>query len=283
MREYTCRIEGTDALPEELVKRFAFPAAYCRGEELAALSLARRVYTGAPFCLLPFCHTLEAERLGANIRLGDGYTTPRGGQPICHTLEDVLALSERECPRMEQTLAACRLLQAQGETVVFSVSGPFTVLSSLVDLSVVFRGLRREPEQVWAVLDKLRGVLVRVLCAAADTGAMVSYADSAGSVSLLGEKYMAEIARRFTQPLLRQAQWAREEKQLLLLCPKTALALVDSGLAHWRVHVLPRPMTYQEACVFMRRRASLAGQCCVKNGAARLANRVFREIVWNIE
>lgn len=53
-----------------------FPDAYTEHEMMVKLALAVKKHNGAAVCLLPFCHTLEAEALGEIIRLGDGVTGP---------------------------------------------------------------------------------------------------------------------------------------------------------------------------------------------------------------
>ena len=53
-----------------------FPDAYTEHEMMVKLALAVKEHNGAAVCLLPFCHTLEAEALGGIIRLGDGVIGP---------------------------------------------------------------------------------------------------------------------------------------------------------------------------------------------------------------
>lgn len=53
-----------------------FPDAYTEHEMMVKLALAVKEHNGAAVCLLPFCHTLEAEALGGIIRLVDGVTGP---------------------------------------------------------------------------------------------------------------------------------------------------------------------------------------------------------------
>ena len=126
-----------------------FPESYLHREMIARLARTIRQNEDASYCLLPFCHTLEAETLGADIYLGDGKTTPRARHPRCSDLSEVLDLTmDFSNSRLQETLAACRLLKEQGETVLFQISGPLTILNSLVPSDMLFRAFRKDPELI---------------------------------------------------------------------------------------------------------------------------------------
>ena len=69
---------------------------------------------------------------------------------------------------------------------------------------------------------------------------------------------------------------------MILLCPKSALALQGTGRATIREVPLPEPgMRYGEACIAMIGKVGLAGQMCIKNIGYRIKNGLFRELVLN--
>lgn len=280
IRDYRCDRAESMGIPAEAAQGFTFPASYMDARLLAELAQRRKVFSRAEMCILPFCHTLEAEAMGAQIRLDDG--SPRAGAPICRTIDELLALPsiDLDAPRLRATLQACQLLHSEGEAVAFAVSGPFTILNSLVDLTVVFRAIRKEPQKFEMLISKLSDEILRFICAVRDSGAdLVSYADSAATVGILGPRNMERITRDFTLPLLRKAGKIVGSEQMLVLCPKTALALIDCDCAQWQLHTLPHPMSYGEACLAMRGEVKIGGQCCIQSADTVLMNRVFREIL----
>ena len=280
IRDYRCDRAERMGIPAEAAQGFTFPTAYTDAKLLAELAVRRRKYSHAEMCILPFCHTLEAEAMGAHIRLDDG--SPRAADPICHTIDKLLALPaiDLDAPRLCATLQACQLLHSEGETVAFAVSGPFTILNSLVDLGVVFRAMRKEPQKFERLMSKLSDDILQFICAVRDSGAeLISYADSTATVGILGPKNMERITRDFTLPLLRKAEKSIGSEQMLVLCPKTTLALIDCGCADWHLHTLSRPMSYGEACLAMRGEVKIGGQCCIQSADTVLMNRVFREIL----
>ena len=55
---------------------------YSDPKKIAELAVIIKKQRGQQFCMLPFCHTLEAEMLGGNINLGDETAGARSGLRI---------------------------------------------------------------------------------------------------------------------------------------------------------------------------------------------------------
>lgn len=267
--DYRCGYENTSD-PEFSAKdldRFPFPDAYTKKEWIADLSQAVREESGAVFCVLPFCHTLEAEALGAQIIPGDSRTAPRAGKPRFQTVGELLRLPGMDfhSPRLEETLQACRILKKRGETVLFQISGPFTVFNSLISADMLFYALVKQYDDMTELLHKTGRDLIRLMELAQESGAgLISYADPMGSVKILGPSQLNRISRDFTAPFLAAADRSLDRETPILLCPKTALALTGSGLAGWNPLPLPEACTYDRAAMKMRGKIRFGGQTCVK-------------------
>jgi len=256
-----------------------FPQAYLQRTMIAELASTIRKQENAAYCLLPFCHTLEAEALGANIYLGDGLTTPRARQPLCGSLSEVLKLTmDFSNSRLQETLAACRVLKVEGETVLFQISGPLTVLNSLVPSELVFRAFRKEPDLLLQIFRKIGWDILQLAILAEEAGAeLISYADPMGGVGIVGPKVAEMIARDFTVDFLRSMDRELRKQTLVLLCPKTAFALLGTDLAQWREHKLPQWMSYGEAALTHRGKFRFVGQSCVKKTS--YTTGILRELV----
>ncbi len=286
MRDFKCTYDNASGFGEWVSEEtgITFPEAYTEREAMLRLALAVKRHQNVNWCQLPFCHTVEAETLGGNVRMGNGVVGPRAGSPICRTLEEVLALPDLDdersaAGRLAETLEACKELKAMGETVVFLVSGPMTILGGLVDSQVLFRALRKSPELVMQVFEKIERVILEVIRRAEAAGVdAISYADSAGGVNLIGPKAGEMVARQFTYGLLRRVDQMLKPETIVLLCPKTALALLDTEQAVWRDHKLPESMGYCDAVLSMRGQVRFTGQSCVNNVHARLEERILREL-----
>ena len=198
---------------------------YGSAESIADFARAVRAARGQAFCMLPFCHTVEAEAMGADVNLGDEVSVARAGTPVCTSMRDVLGmeLSDERSHRLSRMIEAARMLSEAGEQVMYSISGPVSILSCLLDLRVVFREWRREPELVQEVLGHLRGQVIPYALRAADAGVTyMEYADPPASVSIVGPRVAITIAEGFTTPFIRELSARMVEGTSIFLCPMAA-------------------------------------------------------------
>ena len=265
----------------------SFPQVYTEHEMMKRLALVIKDRNQSAFCQLPFCHTLEAEILGGCIRLGDKNSGPRVQEYRYHSLEEILKLPEvdiqaEQSARLRETLQACKELSAEKEDVLFLVSGPLTILNSLLDTEILFYSILKQPELVRKVCWKLGHDILKIMKMAEEAGVRyISYADPSGGVNIVGPKVAARIVKDFTEDFLEYVDRELRPDTMVLLCPKTALALIGTECAKWREHELPEPMGYTDAAVYLQpgTRIRFAGQTCINHTGEMLKNRKFYELI----
>lgn len=274
IKDFKCTYQNSVGISPKVTEglNLQFPDAYLHAETMAVLAKNIRTVEGVDFCELPFCHTVEAEAMGGQVNLGNERTGPRAKDYICTKPEELLALPEIDYTkgRIAEVLKACRMLKKQGEHVVLMISGPFTILNVLIDPRFVFKAMRKQPEVMQQVFDKLQEELLRfteqAVLAKVD---MISYADSSGSLNIIGPGNMEYMTRHFTWPFLKRASQITRGRTQIALCPKTAFALTGTGLAAWETLSMgedsQNTIQYVQACMRMREQAPLTGQMCLKN------------------
>lgn len=278
--DFNCEAGVMQRITPALLERAGagFPAAYLEADAMAKTALALKEANNACFCSLPFCHTLEAEATGGEIRLDDVETGPAFGAPIYRKLEQLADLPELDLTsgRIARTLEACSLLRQQNEHVLFSLTGPVTWLNILCGTGPIFKGLRKNPEELFGILDHLRAQLLRLAKAAVEAGAdLIGYSDSIAGVNVMGPQNMVLLAERFAKPLLQDLLPILEGKAILLLCPKQAFALIGAELAQWRELPAGENVPYIQACLESGGR--VFGQTCAKHYHVRV-NGMVREL-----
>lgn len=264
--DYRCSYDSAAGLGKwaEQNPNLQFPQAYCQAEMMADLAQTIRQTEGGSFCILPFCHTLEAEAYGADIVLGDGLTTPRG-RTLLNEIPEKLPPMNRKAPRLLETIAAIKLLKERGEKVLFQLSGPLTILNNLYSSEKLFRLLLKDGDRAMDLFRSLREDMIFLMKAAEDAGAdVLSYADPMAAVNLVGPKIAEKIARDFTAGFLHEVNRRLKAETLFLLCPKTSFALIGTELAVWKEHPLEQKLTYDDAALALRGKVRFGGQCCVK-------------------
>jgi len=93
-----------------------FPEAYTYGEGIARIARTVREVEGSVLCMVPFCHTVEAESYGGNIKLGNAKIGPRCEAPVFEDENDLLALPDMdfENGRLKESLEAVKILKSAG-------------------------------------------------------------------------------------------------------------------------------------------------------------------------
>ncbi len=281
--DFNCTFNSAAGIDRQIIEKLGltFPDAYMKSHTLMDIAIAMKEANKAPLCILPLCHTIEGEAMGAHINYGSGELGPRAGKQICRKVEEILELPDIDFAvgRVAEVLEACRGLRERGENVVLELSGPFTILDTLADAVIVFRAMRKQPEVMAQVLEKIRANILAYFTEAQKSGVnLISYADSSGGVNILGPKLSEQIVEQFTYPLLKDMEKSLDNNIMVLLCPKTSFALLGTGKAQWEELRLSKPMTYGEACIESVGKVKFAGQMCIKNNEYMLEQGIFKEI-----
>lgn len=259
-----------------------FPKAYQNRDDMVTLSKAVKEHEGAIYCLLPFDKTVEAEALGANINLGDANAGPRGADPACSSLEDLQNLPEIDFTqgRVREVLEACRILADEGEIVALELSGIWTVLSTLMEPRVAFRLYRKNREEMVEVMRTIGEQLLAYVDQARAHGVrVITFADSAGTVDILGPKLTAQSAEDFTCWFIRELSGRLGPDMIAQICPKITYALIDTGNAEFKDHDMGGKVNFMEAALEMSATVKLVGQACIKSPSLMLLHGKLREVV----
>ena len=284
IKDFKCTYDNGVLDHSEIVKElgFTFPDVYLHADMMAALSKRQKEKQGSPICVLPFCHTVEAEAMGGIITLGNEVAGPRAKEYLYTNYKELGDIEETDFAkgRMQEVLKACQILHEQGEHVMLEVSGPITILNVLIDIKHIFKGMRKEPEFMKSVFQKVGTQILRYIEEAKKYGVdFISYADSAGGVNILGPKMAEQMVEDFTYDFLKEAQECSDEHTLLMLCPKTTFALLGTEKAELSDIGVSNEITYGEGCIEILGKAKIVGIQCAKNMGFLLKSGTMKEIV----
>ena len=268
--DFECKHQNGSGFSEEIIKLtgLTFPEAHNDSASLAALALAVKKEENLPFCMLPFCNTIEAEALGAKIELGDPRIGPRPKEYTFSIMEDLLQISPIDFAkgRIRNVLEACSFLKDQGEKVALGICGPYSIINCVMDLSIFFKSWHRNPELVEEVLAFLADNLLNYCQAACEAGVdIISYADPAGSLKILGPRYSEKTAKLFTIPFLSKAISIADKKCLIHICPKTYLVLKGLDMVEYGAISISDKISYNEAVIMAIKKTDVIGQACLKD------------------
>lgn len=283
LADFHCKPQDAVGFSQEIIDKtgLPFPESYNNSTSLATLAAAVKEEKNFPFCVLPFCHTVEAEALGGKINFGNGLIGPRAKEKVFTSLEDLIqtAAIDFNKGRIRQVLLACSLLKERGETVALEICGPYTIISSLTDMSLLFKVWRKNPLLAENLFAFISDNLLNYFKAACDAGVdILSYADPAGSLKILGPKFSEKTAHLFTIPFLQKSRKITEGKALIHLCPKTTLILTGLDLADTVDILIPGRTFYAEAVLNAMGKTEIIGQACLREESPFVSNRKIKAI-----
>ncbi len=281
--DYNCSLEEVIVINEEVKKRLnlRFPEAYLNADSMMRIALFRKDQKKAAYCELPFCHTVEAEALGGEVEYGNEKVGPRAKSYVYSSIEELMALKQIDFSegRICEVLLACQMLKDQGEMVVLEVSGPFTILNVLIDPVQIFKAMRRKPDDIKTLFSKFEAIIMNYIEKAVEHGVdVISYADSAGGVNILGPKMMKQTVDEFTYRFLKKVENILGDKTIVHLCPKTTLALIGTGKAEFVDYSISGKLRYDQAILEVIGKVKLVGQGCVKEVDRMMTNGVIQEV-----
>lgn len=284
--DYKCTYDFASGVNEAFTKDLGltFPEAYCNRADMVTLAKAQRAYQRFDFCNLPFCHTLESEAMGADINLGNEQAGPRARNYLLQDPSEILNLAPIDFSkgRIHETILAAQELIAQGEAVVFDVTGPLTALDAIIDPRYLFKTMRKNPELTKEILWKMGEESLRFMQVLYDHGVrIISYADSSGGVNILGPAMMEQIMRDFMVDFLKKLHETLPKEMLILLCPKITLALLGTENAVFEDIALDEDMSYGQAILALQGKTRFLGHTCIKNANQMLDGGRIRRIALN--
>lgn len=184
------------------------PAAHSDAAQMARL--ARASYEAGCFenYGVPFCMTVEAEALGAQVDLGSPTCEPHVyGYAIAAAREwPSLRRMDLGGGRPRTVLDALRILSADGDSsvpVVGNLVGPVSTAGSVLDPAVLYREMRKDRPSVHGLLAFVTEQLVDFGRAQVEAGAdVVAVADPSGTGEILGPRLFEEYTLRYLNELV---------------------------------------------------------------------------------
>jgi len=202
---------------------FSWPAAHRDASLMAGLALNMQRATGVDNVGVPFCMTVEAEALGAEVNYGSAEVQPRVVREPLTDIGEVGKLERlagTQGDRRPVVLEAIRLLRAQAPevAVVGTVVGPVSLAGQVLEAGLLLRAMRRQPAQVHELLRRCAALVTEFALDQIAAGAdAMMIAEPTGTGEILGGK----LYREFADPYLREliaALHGRSTPVILHIC-----------------------------------------------------------------
>jgi len=284
--KFKCASGGLEEIPQQLVQKeqFSFPEVLLHAEEMIKLSKAIKDYRNEEYVKLPFCLTIEAEALGAKVNLGDKNIGPRISQYSFNSIDELDNIQRIDYTknRIREVLEAIQLLADEGEKVILSVQGPYTIAQSLMDPKLLFKATRKDKDKVDKLLTFIEDEVVGYIEKGINRGVkIISYSDSSGTLDILGPKMYEELSGKYNLNVLKRVSKVLKD-EIIHICGVTSASLQNSGLIKSISYELNEQLTYSEAInkvIDENKNIKVIGHNCIN----RFNMKMEKPKVWHIE
>ena len=280
-----CTRDDAEDLPASLLAELCVEprSAHTNAEAMARVSMAQAGKVADPICRVPFCVTVEAEAFGGAITIPDDGSAPGSSKFVFTRIEQLTGLAPIDLTsgRIAEVLKSIAIMKGEEKTVCLNVEGPFTVLSFLIDSSVIFSGIITRRPLLEQTLQTIEAGLAAYIKAAFARGAdMVSYADPTGAMQFFGPKLYKEVVGASSHRLLKMLG-KNDDIGLIHLCGQKSRNLEKAGFCVAKPVEVAGAASYgQSLCMIAgSKKTVLLGHNCMKNTG--LAQK--KALVWQLE
>lgn len=284
--EFKCRGIESEEIPDSILHStgISFYQAHTNRQAMATVAAEKKKLDRDCICKVPFCVTVEAEALGANVAVGNDSTGPRftGGYKFT-SLEQLAEIPEMDLGkgRIHEVLQSIRLLRNSGHIVTLNAEGPLTILGMLLDTMLLYKGIGKQKKLVEQALQLVENRIVKYIAAGIENGAqIISYADPSGVMEIVGPKFYRELSGKSSYNILKRLE-GKLGGAIIHLCGKTSLSMKKAGFCKDKRIELAGSLTYGEAiCRFLENdKVTILGHNCMKSTPLLMQ----KPVVWQIE
>ncbi len=265
-KRFKCTGDNFEILSKEYIDKYEirYPEAHTKIDSIITLAKAFKESRKDYFVRIPFCVTVEAEALGADIKLGDEKNGPRVNEYVINNLADLKAFNKIDLTngRIKSILESVKKM-SKTENVALTSVGPFTIISSLIDPSLFYRWIRKSPELIDNFIRKIEDSIIDYILAGIDNGAkIISFSDPVGSIDIVGPRVYKKISGKVSYNILRRIE-PFLNNTVVHLCGKTSSALEEIELSSTKT-LTGFNIPYGEAIISNLGKIKYMGNKCIK-------------------
>lgn len=187
-----------------------------------------RCLTGEPLYILPVWQNLESIVYGTRLLNDGSYFTP----------SEYCTIPLSDVRKMDFDLLSDPMIQAlirlipfySDKRLLLMVESPFTILSAMINPVDLYSCFEEEGDLLKEILHKIAEASAKYIKACIDAGCrMISLADPAGTLDLVGERYYKEFSGESELYLLKKCQ-PHLDHSIIHICRKMSQSLLVSGM-----------------------------------------------------
>ncbi|WP_330676591.1 methylcobamide:CoM methyltransferase MtbA [Romboutsia lituseburensis] len=207
------------------IENVFWPMAHSDSEMMANLTLGMYKNGGFENFGVPFCMTVEAECMGADVYMGTKVTEPR---VVKYPIESVsnwreLKQIDVNTARAKTVIDAIKILKEKNNDIpiVANLTGPVSLASSLMEPMTYYKELRKKKNEAHEFMDFVTDNLIEFGKAQLQAGAdVLTISDPSGTGEILGAKTFNEFATPYLNKIIDNLKPYAQGGTIIHICGK---------------------------------------------------------------
>lgn len=200
-----------------------WPEAHNDPEKMAKLTVSMYENGGFENYGVPFCMTVEAESMGAKVKMGTDITEPRVSEYPINSVTEYKTLNHANLDegRGKTVLESIEILKEMNSNVpiVANLTGPVSLASSLMEPVNYYKELRRKPAESHEYMEFVTENLIEFGNAQLKAGAdVLAISDPSGTGEILGPKMFKEFAIPYLNKIIDETKDLAETGTIIHIC-----------------------------------------------------------------
>lgn len=184
-----------------------WPEAHRNAKKMADLTYALQEAGGFENYGVPYCMTVEAEAMGAEVDMGSLEVEPHVVISPLNSVTQAGLLKPLDLTRgrVATVLEAIRILKAKGTDapIIGNLTGPISVAGTLVDMSTLLMELCKKPEDSQHLLDLITDNIIIYAKAQIEAGAdVICLSEPSGTGEILGLKHFRNYTVKYINRIM---------------------------------------------------------------------------------
>lgn len=207
------------------IENVFWPMAHSDSEMMANLTLGMYKNGGFENFGVPFCMTVEAECMGADVYMGTKVTEPR---VVKYPIESVsnwreLKKIDANTARAKTVIDAIKILKEKNNDIpiVANLTGPVSLASSLMEPMTYYKELRKKKNEAHEFMEFVTDNLIEFGKAQLQAGAdVLTISDPSGTGEILGAKTFNEFATPYLNKIIDNLKPYAQGGTIIHICGK---------------------------------------------------------------
>lgn len=207
------------------IENVFWPMAHSDSEMMANLTLGMYKNGGFENFGVPFCMTVEAECMGADVYMGTKVTEPR---VVKYPIESVsnwreLKKFDVNTARAKTVIDAIKILKEKNNDIpiVANLTGPVSLASSLMEPMTYYKELRKKKNEAHEFMEFVTDNLIEFGKAQLQAGAdVLTISDPSGTGEILGAKTFNEFATPYLNKIIDNLKPYAKGGTIIHICGK---------------------------------------------------------------